>query len=105
MICPACSTSGLKSVASLKSHGCTMVADWARVTLLRQKGEDQAAERLARKLLGVKGEPMSEEAKEKLRIYKEEHAEEIKAREELKRTTRKRLEVLIAPARSFRRKV
>lgn len=104
MICPACQTSGLKSVASLKAHGCAAVADWARVSLLRQKGEDNAAERLARRLLGIRGEPMSEEAKEKLRVYKEEHAEEIKAREEIKKSARKRLEVLVAPAKTFRRK-
>lgn len=104
MICTACGTSGLKSVSSLKDHGCAMILDWARVSELKRQGETGSAERLARKLLGIKGEPMTPEAKEKLRIYKEEHADQIKAREELKRTTRKRLEVLIAPAKSFRRK-
>jgi hypothetical protein len=104
MICTACGTSGLKGISSLKSHECKATSDWVRVTLLREKGEDQAAERLARKLLGIKGEPMTPEAKEKLRVYKEEHAEEIKARVELKRATRKRLELLVMPAKSLRRK-
>lgn len=104
MICTACGTAGLKGIASLKNHGCSAKEDWARVTLLKEKGEDQMAERLARKLLGVKGEPMDEETKEKLRQWKADHAEEIKDREELKKTTRQRLEALVAPAKTFRRK-
>lgn len=66
-------------------------SDWARVIELRRSGEDGAADRLVRKLLGVQGPPMSEETKEKLRLYNEEHREEILERRkqaaELRRRT------------------
>lgn len=104
MICTACGMAGIRTVQILKDHGCPTMADWGRVMKLRQEGETQSAERLARRLLGVKGEPMDEEAKERLRRWKEEHAQEIKDREELKRNTQKRLKLLVAPAKSFRRK-
>ena len=50
-------------------------------------------------------EPMTEEDKEKLRIYMEEHKEEIAARAKLKRMTEKKLrEGLQNNSRTIRRK-
>lgn len=104
MICVACGQTGIRSVAVLKDHRCSVKEDWIRVAELKRQGKGESADRLARRLLGVKGEPMDEDTKEKLRRWKEEHAQEIKDREELKRNARKRLKLLTAPARSFRRK-
>lgn len=105
MICPACGKTGIRSVLVLKDHRCPTMSDWGRVMKLRQNGEIESAERLARRLLGVKGEPMDDETKEKLRQWKEEHAEEIKARSEVKRQARERLEAMVAPAKGeLRRK-
>jgi predicted metal-binding protein len=68
---------------------------WARVVALRTAGQQDAAERLVRKLLGVQGPPMSEETKEKLRQYNEAHKEEIKTRRERDREIRKRTIALL----------
>ena len=53
---------------------------WVRVVELRRAGQDDAAGRLVRKLLGIQGPPMSKETKEKLRQYNLEHKEEIRER-------------------------
>lgn len=58
---------------------------WKQVAELRRDGKDKRADNLAAKLLGVESEPMSEEAKEKLRIYNEEHKEEIAQRRKEKK--------------------
>lgn len=74
--------------------------DWARVVELRANGEFDAADRIARRAMGVKSEPMSEEAKEKLREYRETHAEEIKARAKQKRAIKARTRaIMVAPKR------
>jgi hypothetical protein len=104
MICTACGRSGISSVKILKDHGCPTLSDWGRVMKLRQQGESHAADRLARKLLGIRGEPMDEETKEKLRRWKEEHAAQIKVRDEIRRAAQKRQKVLMAPAKALRRK-
>lgn len=78
---------------------------WVRVAELRRRGEDGAASRLVRKLLGIKGEPMSEETKEKLRQYNEEHAEEIKARKEQEKEVRARTIALLTTGNKGRKKV
>jgi hypothetical protein len=79
-------------------------ADWQRATELRAQGQDGAADRVIRKILGVV-EPMSEEAKAKLRAYNEEHKEEIKQRREERRATRQRtLEILAEQSKKLTRK-
>lgn len=73
---------------------------WGRVAELRAAGQIDSACRVARKLLGVQGPPMSEEKKEELRIYHEKHKLEISERNKQKRFVRRRtLEVLKAPRR------
>lgn len=76
---------------------------WERVVELKRKGQD--AGRLVRKLLGVKGEPMSEETKEKLRQYSEEHALEIKERKEQDKEVRARTIALLTTGGKGRKKV
>jgi hypothetical protein len=70
-------------------------ADWAKVLELRQAGEDEAAERLVRRILGVKGPAMSEEKKAELRAYKEAHKEEIKQRQKQRQEVRRRTLALL----------
>ena len=72
---------------------------WAKVVALRQSGQEDAAGRLVRKLLGVQGPPMPEEVKEKLRQYNEEHKEEIKARQQQRREVRRRTIALLTTGR------
>jgi hypothetical protein len=62
---------------------------WAKVVELRAKGELDAAERAAKRAMGIKGEPMDEETKAKLRVYEAEHKEEIAARRRTRRIERK----------------
>lgn len=74
--------------------------DWAKVVELRAKGELDAADRIAKRAMGIVPEPMSEEAKEKLREYNETHKEEIKERAKLKRTIKSRTrQIMVAPGR------
>jgi len=75
-------------------------SDWATVVELRAKGELDAADRVAKRAMGIMPEPMSEEAKRKLREYNEIHKDEIKARAKLKRVARARTrEIMVAPRR------
>lgn len=76
---------------------------WARVVELRRTGQDGSAERLIRKLLGVQGPPMSEETKEKLRRWNEEHKEEIQERKKTEREIRSRTIALLTTGRRIRR--
>lgn len=76
---------------------------WARVAEFRRTGQDGAADRLVRKLLGVQGPPMSEETKEKLRLYNEEHKDEIKERKQQEREIRQRTIALLTTGRRVRR--
>jgi hypothetical protein len=78
---------------------------WARVVAFRAAGDQDAADRLVRKLLGVQGPPMSEETKAKLREYNEAHREEIKARRAQEREVRERtLALLKTGGKQVRRK-
>lgn len=71
---------------------------WAKVVELRASGDLDAADKVARKAMGVQSEPMSEETKEKLRAYNEAHADEIKERARLKRMTQRRTRaIMVAP--------
>ena len=77
-------------------------SDWAKVVELRASGQADEADRAARKAMGVKGEPMTEETKEKLRQYNEEHKEEIKERAQLKRQIKARTRAIMKPSRGRR---
>lgn len=102
MICGGCVEFRTTRVAVLREHWrveCPVKADWLKVIAERRAGNDDAAARLARKLMGVQGPPMSEETKERLRRYQEEHAEEIKARRELQAASDRRLRQIMKPSR------
>lgn len=77
---------------------------WAKVVELRAAGEQDAADRLVRKLLGVQGPPMSEETKAKLREYNETHKEEIKARKQQEKEVRQRTLALLQTGGKGRKK-
>lgn len=78
----------------VRSHGHAREG-WARVVELRATGQEEMAARLVRRLLGVQGEPMSEEKKEALRRWKEEHKDEIKERKQTELEVRKRTLALL----------
>jgi len=83
----------INSIADLAPHqkttACAKQDPFAKVVELREKGEDASARRAVKKILGVQGPPMSEETKEKLRVYKETHKEEIKRRKGIQLSIRK----------------
>jgi len=68
--------------------------DWKRVIELKAAGKEGSADRLVRKIFGIQ-EPMTEEDKEKLRIYNADHAEEIKQRKEERKALKARTLELI----------
>lgn len=66
---------------------------WERVEKLRSQGLDDKADRLTKKILGVKGKerpPMTEEKKEELAQWKRDHKDEIKERRQQEREIRER---------------
>lgn len=62
---------------------------WAKVWTARLAGENEKAQRLARRAMGIKGPEMSEETKEKLRAYGVEHKDEIAHRAKMRRVERR----------------
>jgi hypothetical protein len=74
---------------------------WERVLELRRQGLDESAERLTKKLLGVKSKkpPMSAEKKAELADWKREHKDEIKARKQQARDVRRRTLALLKTGR------
>lgn len=101
MICGFCGSFRAPSVAELQEHWraeCGRDPRWERVVELRSQGQEDSANRLARRILGVSKE-MSEEAKEKLRIWKEEHAQELAERKKTKAVARQRLKAMMRPPR------
>lgn len=72
---------------------------WARVWNLRRRGHDDQADRLAKKLIGVQGPPMTEEKKEYLRQWKLEHKDEIAERKRMKATVRQHVKAIVAAPR------
>lgn len=70
---------------------------WTRVAAMRRAGDLDSADRLARKLLGVQGPPMSEETKAKLREYNETHKEEIQERRRQESEVRRRTLDILTP--------
>jgi len=91
MICSHCKQDAIQTVAQLRSHwvGCYGRDDWKKVTELRRAGDDDQADKLVRKILGIKGPEMPEHIKEQLRQYQREHREEQYARKKLKRLERR----------------
>lgn len=107
MICGTCNEPGFRAIRELKAHKATACdrAAWTKVAELRRAGDGDAADRLARRAMGIKSEPMSEETKEKLRLWKEEHAAEIQARKDLDALTKARTRAIMKPAKGpIRRK-
>lgn len=89
--CGHCKTfTGSIDEIRLHQRKCGVDPRWAEVQVARLAGHDSTANRLARRILGV-AEPMSEEDKEKLRVYNETHKEEIQRRRQIKATVRKNL--------------
>lgn len=78
--------------------------EWARVVELRAKGRGEAADRLARRLMGVKGSPMDEETKRKLREYGRTHRDEIREKQRRKRLMRRIMAAGAGASRRVRRK-
>lgn len=78
-------------------------AAWKRVQELRQEGRDQSAHRVVKKILGVKkGPPMSEDKKEELAQWKEEHKDDIKQRKQQEREIRQRTIALLTTGKKKR---
>lgn len=74
-------------------------AAWQRVVDARREGHDETADRIAAKLMGIQGPPMSEEKKQELRAYYEAHKEEIAARRRAKAAAKKRMKEVLKARR------
>lgn len=72
---------------------------WGKVIELRLAGESDAADRRARKLLGIV-EPMPEERKAELKAWKEEHKNEIKERQQQKLKIKKRTLAMLGTSKA-----
>lgn len=73
---------------------------WTKVVELRAAGDLDAADRIAKRAMGIMPEPMSEETKQKLKEYNETHKEELRDRAKLKRTVTARARtIMVAPKR------
>lgn len=97
---PACGLckKGAKNVGDLLRHLKTCSDPrWERVLEARRKGNHETANRIVRKILGI-SKPMSEEAKEKLRLWSEAHKDEIRERRRGQRRLRAALKSGIAQA-------
>jgi hypothetical protein len=103
MICASCQTDGIKTVAELKSHSCKTREEWAKLIALRKEGKEDAADRLTKKLLGVKGPEMPEEIREQLREYAKAHRKEHYARKKQKRLERRLAKRRLQAAPTLRR--
>lgn len=100
MICGNCREYRTKKADEMLGH-LSRCRDgrWTKVVELRASGEEDAAGRLVRKILGVQGPVMDEETKEALRAWREAHKEEIKERDRRKRGIRARTLELLAAGR------
>lgn len=81
--------------AALQREASVRGPGWAQVAEFRRTGDLDSADRLVRKLLGVKNPPMSEETKEKLREWNEAHKDEIRDRRKHERDVRRRTKALL----------
>lgn len=68
---------------------------WARVVDLRRQGRVDTAARVAARLMGVKGEPMTEEARARVQEYREAHKDEIAAKRKAKAAAQRRLREVV----------
>lgn len=92
MRCGNCQGHGIKTSAEMLRHLDECYSrGWQEVINLRLSGQYDAADKKAKKLMGVRSDPMPEERKEYLAKYNEEHKEEIKDRKQLERTIQKRI--------------
>lgn len=100
MICGHCKGFSAGRVADLKAHwgACGGDLRWAKVAELRRAGRDAEADGLVRKTLGVKGPPMTEEARARVREYERTHKDEIRERRRRRRVLRR---VLSRPRRAL----
>lgn len=90
--------------AALKRERDRRDAAWKKVHDLRREGRDQSAQRVVKGILGVKkGPPMSDDKKEQLAEWKEEHKEEIKDRKDQEREIRKRTIALLTTGKRKKR--
>jgi predicted transcriptional regulator len=93
MICGQCSKFNTKSYLDLKRHQKTVECEgrniWIKIIDARRSGQETLVDRLLRKAYGIKTE-MSEETKQKLRKYYQEHKEEINLARKIKKASKKR---------------
>jgi len=79
-------------------------AAWKRVQELREEGRDSSARRVVKQILGVKkGPPMSDDKKQELAQWKEEHKDEIKGRHQQEREIRRRTIALLTTGKRKKR--
>lgn|SRR5574339_243137 len=104
MLCFTCKAPFPK-VAKLISHWRRMECTWAEVLKLKRLGKYSEADTMVKKITGTYKE-MTEEAKEKLRQYYEDHKDDILAKAKLKRMTEKAFKRQIDErTRKYNRKV
>lgn len=92
MMCAQCKKFSTKRVAEFLTHikiGCKNEI-WAQIAVARKNGEDSLVDKLIRKAFGIH-RPMSEEAKEKLRLHNVEHKEDIKLKRKFQRKSQQRI--------------
>jgi hypothetical protein len=100
VICGNCKTFRTRAASEMLGHfGRCRDARWKRVLELRAQGDLDQAARLIRKILGVQGPPMDEEKKAELRAWKEEHKDEILAKNRQKREVRRRTLAILSSGR------
>lgn len=87
--CEVFSGSASEVLAHLRS-GCSTDPRWAAVAALRRAGQGQMADKIARRIMGVKGPEMPEATKEKLQVHYDENREEILQKRKEKRAARRR---------------
>ena len=104
MLCSTCKEKFPK-ISKLITHWKSNVCNpWKQVIELKRSGQERDADSLIAKITGTY-KPMTEEAKEKLKTYYEEHKEEILAKAKLKRMTQQAMERNIAnKSKNIRRK-
>ena len=100
MICGNCRGFSARRIADLEGHwrACNGDPRWAKVAGLRASGRVSEAEGLVRRILGVKGAPMTEEARARVREYQRTHKDEIRERQRQRRVLRR---ILSRPARGL----
>lgn len=85
--------------STLFTHPCNSESrqGWAKIIELKKMGNGASADRLAKKLMGIEPDPMSEEDKETMRLYREEHREELRQKAKNKRLQARVLKERLTP--------